>query len=141
MTADLTFKLTFITRSCVLDCVKPLLEIGENHTVEKLNKTKKGPPKPNIFLDSLIKMLFEDKIYTSYNSSNKVRKKKFEKNKYIFEKVPVWHTVAVYLQYFNIYFIQTFKCELFLQEVMYVCLFISPSISDVKSAKQYFYAH
>lgn len=43
MTPDLTSKLTFVTRSCVLDCVKPLLEVGENHTLEKLNKTKKAP--------------------------------------------------------------------------------------------------
>lgn len=117
MTPDLTSKLTFVTRSCVLDCVKPLLEVGENHTLEKLNKTKKSPLKPNLFLDCLIKMLFEDRIYISYNSSNKVRKKKIEKNKYIFKKVPAWHTVAVYSQYFNIYFSQTFKCELLLQDV------------------------
>lgn len=36
MTTDLTFKFTFVTRPCMLNCVKPLLEVGENHTVEKL---------------------------------------------------------------------------------------------------------
>lgn len=39
MAADLTFKLTFVTRSCVLDCVKRLPEVEKNHTVEKLKKT------------------------------------------------------------------------------------------------------
>lgn len=85
--------------------------------IRKIKQNKKSPPKPNLFLDCLIKMLFEDRIYISYNSSNKVRKKKIEKNKYIFKKVSAWHTVAVYSQYFNIYFSQTFKCELLLQDV------------------------
>lgn len=51
MTIDLTFKLTFVTRSCVLDCVKPLPEVGENHTAEKLNKAKQKNPKPNLFVN------------------------------------------------------------------------------------------
>lgn len=50
MTAYLTFKLTFITRSCVLDCVKPLPEVGENHTVEKFKKIKQNKTLSQIYL-------------------------------------------------------------------------------------------
>jgi len=68
MTTVLTFKLTFVARSrlCVLDSVKILSELGENHTVEKLNKPNKRPHKPNLFLDCIIKMLLEDMMKISY---------------------------------------------------------------------------
>lgn len=67
MSTVLIFKLNFVTRSrlCVLDCVKLLPEVGENHTVEILNRTNKRPPKPNLFLDCIIKVLFEDMMEIS----------------------------------------------------------------------------
>lgn len=137
------FQTYFSKIMCIrLSTIKPLPAVGENHTLEKL--TKPNPKKPNLFLDCLIKMLFEYSviymIYASYNFSNIERKKKLENNKYIFKKVSICHTVAAHLQYFNIYFIQTLKWELLFQEVVYVCLFSSLCISDVKSAKQYFHA-
>lgn len=68
MTTVLTFKLIFVMRSrlCVLGCVKLLSEVGEKHTVEKLSKTNKRPLKSNLFLDCIIKVLFEDRMEISF---------------------------------------------------------------------------